>query len=145
MTLISFVNFGIVAMTGLLLNMGSVGNSTMNQTVASDEAVESKGCAASFGKRTDLMFKYVGPDYTQAEVENLDNWEYTTSQNCGNEENDRACTILVSEEMVDFDSEENPIGLKDDLILTSNSHIFNVFYITGSNASSFSFYNEEQP
>lgn len=121
MTLISFVNFGIVAMTGLLLNMGSVGNSTMNPTVASDEAVESKGCAASFGNQTLIPF-YFDPQNgeSKADVENLDNWKPDGSEpECGGTE--YACMILVDPSHVDFGT--TPISLLPtiDLVVGNNN------------------------
>lgn len=131
----SFVNFGIAAMTGLLLNMGSVGVSTMNQAVASDEAVESKGCATHFGKRTDLMFKYVGPDYTQAEVEKLENWEYVEDEddaNCDTRDFERACVIYIDPSEVDNPNSSNPT-LKSSIQLTTGSLISGVYYINGAN------------
>lgn len=102
MTLISFVNFGIVAMTGLLLNMGSVGNSTMNQTVASDEAVESKGCAASFVCPLGTQpFYYNHNDYSESNVEDVTRWAPGYNPNFECDDGPKACLICVSQNFLE--------------------------------------------
>lgn len=145
MNILSFAKLGITVISGLIISVGSVGNYTTSPITA-EENLEAKGCAANFEKRSDYLFVYEGPDYSDAQVKDNDNWKYEPSTHtCGTEANVRACTILVSEDMVEFDEDENPIGLKDEFILSTSSQISNVFYVTGSNALSFDFYNEAIP
>lgn len=60
------------------------------------------------GKQTSYTFEYVPPssnDYSQAEVENLANWEYTTSTvNCGG--SNRACSITAPASLVNTSGDE---------------------------------------
>lgn len=146
------ISWGMAAMlTSLTMTTGSVdSNSTLSQNnnpAPVEEATE--GCATHFGKRTDLMFKYILDDYDQHLVEDLDNWEYIgefgdVDPECNQNADERACVISVSEDDV--------IGTFPNFQLNPNIRLSSqakpastiVYHIIGAtNVNSFDYYNEE--
>lgn len=139
-------NWSVVAiMASFTLMPASTGRTTAPTVEPIVEEAELKGCAVTSQGLTN--FKYIGASYSDTEVKKLDNWEFVSSGGhlCNSEADERACTISVSEEFVEPGDEDNPPTLKTGLTLSTSPYAPNIYYVTGSNASSFDFYNEMIP
>lgn len=143
----TFLNWSIAAiLTSFTILPVSFSRQSAPTAEPEIEAAALKGCAVK--KFDDLVqFRYIGIDYQQINVEDVEKWEYVEGDehDCLEEKNERACSIWVSEEFVNPATIFDPPTLKDSLILSSSSQLPNIYYITGSNDSAMDFFNEEQP
>lgn len=138
------ISWSMVAMlSSLTMTTGSVDrNSTLSQNnnpASVEEANE--GCAANFGKNNLIQFKYVGPNFSKAQVEEESNWELDNSINTCDNNNVYACVIFVDPTYVTSSGGLDPlIDLQASTSLPPTSEIY---HIVDSEDSSMEIHNNQ--